>query len=66
MHQGEVLVALGTVDGDPAVQIEMHIFVDSKASWDHIGGNEALYAEGTPITRRERRGEQKATPRTTE
>jgi hypothetical protein len=32
-------VTLGTVDGDPGVQIEMHIFVGSRAPWDHIGGS---------------------------
>ncbi len=32
-------VALGTVNGDPGVEIEMHIFVGSKAPWDHIGGS---------------------------
>lgn len=31
-------VTLGCVDGDPGVEIEMHIFVGSKAPWDHIGG----------------------------
>ena len=31
-------VTLGSVDGDPGVRIEMHIFVGSKASWDEIGG----------------------------
>ncbi len=32
-------VTLGTVDGDPGVQIEQHTFVGSKAPWDHIGGS---------------------------
>jgi hypothetical protein len=32
-------VTLGSVDGDPGVDIAMHIFVGSKASWDHIGGD---------------------------
>ena len=31
-------LTLGCVDGDPGVTIEMHIFVGSKAPWDHIGG----------------------------
>ena len=31
-------MTLGSLDGDPKVQIEMHIFVGSKAAWDHIGG----------------------------
>jgi hypothetical protein len=32
-------VALGTVNGDPGVEINAHIFVGSKAPWDHIGGS---------------------------
>jgi hypothetical protein len=31
-------VTLGSVDGDPGIEIAMHIFVGSKAPWDHIGG----------------------------
>jgi hypothetical protein len=39
-HRGEVHgVTLGCVDGDPGVQIERHIFVGSRAPWDHIGGS---------------------------
>lgn len=46
VHGGQVHgVTLGSVDGDPGVQIAMHIFVDSKAPWDHIGGNAAQFAE---------------------
>jgi hypothetical protein len=41
-------VTLGSVDGDPGVQIEMHIFVDSKAPWDHIGGDAPQHAELPP------------------
>ena len=38
-HEDEVHgVTLGCLDGDPKVDIGMHIFVASKASWDHIGG----------------------------
>ena len=36
-------VTLGCVDGDPGVEIEMHIFVGSKAPWDHIGGTAPQY-----------------------
>ena len=32
-------VTLGSVDGDPGIDIAMHIFVGSKAPWDHIGGD---------------------------
>jgi hypothetical protein len=50
MHDQDVHgVTLGTVDGDPGVQIEMHIFVGSKAPWDHIGGT-ARQFEGPPST----------------
>ena len=38
-------VTLGSVDGDPGIEIAIHIFVDSKAPWDHIGGNAVQYAE---------------------
>jgi hypothetical protein len=44
VHDGEVHgVTLGCVDGDPGVQIEMHIFVGSRAPWDHIGGSAPQY-----------------------
>lgn len=38
-------LTLGCVDGDPGVEIEMHIFVGSKAPWDHIGGSAKQFAE---------------------
>lgn len=39
-HAGEVRgVTLGGVDGDPGVAIEKHVFVGSRAPWDHIGGD---------------------------
>ncbi len=40
-------VTLGCLDGDPGVEIEMHLFVGSKAPWDHIGG-EAIQFEEFP------------------
>lgn len=47
MHHDEVHgVALGTVNGDPGVEIEAHIFVGSRAPWDHIGGPARQYEEG--------------------
>ena len=46
LHNGDVHgLTLGCVDGDPGVEINMHIFVDSKAPWDHIGGNAKQYPE---------------------
>lgn len=41
-------LTLGCIDGDPGVEIEMHIFVDSRAPWDHIGGNAPRYPEHGP------------------
>jgi hypothetical protein len=47
IHEGEVRgVTLGSVDGDPGVQIERHIYVGSKAPWDHIGGSAPQFEEG--------------------
>jgi hypothetical protein len=40
-------LALGCIDGDPGVEIEMHLFVGSKAPWDHIGGKAPQYVENT-------------------
>jgi hypothetical protein len=42
-------VTLGCVDGDPQVEIEMHLFVGSKARWDHIGGATPQYEEHPPV-----------------
>jgi hypothetical protein len=39
-------ITLGTVDGDPGVEIAMHIHVASKAPWDHIGGDASQFMEG--------------------
>ena len=41
-------VTLGCVDGDPGIEIAMHLFVGSKAPWDHIGGDAPRYAEFPP------------------
>lgn len=41
-------VTLGTVDGDPGVQIEIHTYVGSKAPWDYIGGSAPQFEEGPP------------------
>ena len=46
MYQGKVQgITLGSVDGDPGIEIEKHIFVGSKAPWDHIGGDAPQYDE---------------------
>ena len=48
-HEGKVHgVTLGSVDGDPGVRIEMHIFVGSKAPWHEIGGCAFQFEEGPP------------------
>lgn len=45
-RDGEVHgVTLGCVDGDPGVRIERHIFVDSRAPWDHIGGDAPQFGD---------------------
>ncbi|MGJ8685896.1 MAG: GFA family protein [Spongiibacteraceae bacterium] len=41
-------VALGSVNGDPGIEISAHIFVASKAPWDHIGGEAKQYDEHQP------------------
>jgi hypothetical protein len=63
MHEGEVHgVTLGTVDGDPGVEIEMHIFVGSKAPWDHIGGDAPQHLEFPPAVGSTDDGLRSATP----
>ena len=49
VHGGKVHgVTLGGIDGDPGVQLQMHLFVGSKAPWDHIGGDAPQYREFPP------------------
>ena len=49
MHRGKVHgVALGCVDGDPQVEIGMHIFVGSKAAWEVIPEGAIQFDEGPP------------------
>jgi len=38
-------ITLGTVNGDPGVEIEKHIYIGSKAPWDHIGGPAPQFIE---------------------
>lgn len=48
-HDGQVHgVTLGCVNGDPGVQIAMHIFVGSRAPWDHIGGGAVQFESHAP------------------
>lgn len=52
MYRGQVHgVTLGTVDGDPGVEIEQHIFVGSRAPWDHIGGDAPQFNEHATMPR---------------
>lgn len=49
LYQGAVKgVTLGTLNGDPGVEISAHIFVGSKAPWDHIGGPAPQFIEWPP------------------
>lgn len=41
-------VTRGSLDGDPGVEIAMHIFVGSKAPWDHIGGDAPRFEKFPP------------------
>ncbi len=41
-------VTLGTIDGDPGLQLARHIYVGSRAPWDHIGGDVPQFEEGPP------------------
>lgn len=41
-------VTLGCVNGDPHVEIGMHIFVGSKATWEIIPDGVRRYEEGPP------------------
>ena len=46
LYQGTVMgVTLGTINGDPGIEIERHIFVGSKAPWDHIDGTAPQFEE---------------------
>ncbi len=48
-YKGEVNgISLGCVDGDPKIEIGMHIFVNSKASWEEIPEGVPQYAEWPP------------------
>lgn len=49
VHEGRIHgVSLGSVNGDPGLKLQRHIFVGSKAPWDEIGGDAPQYAEIPP------------------
>jgi hypothetical protein len=41
-------VTLGCVDGDPEIELGMHIFVGSKASWENLPEGVPQYEEWPP------------------
>lgn len=48
-YQGAIHgVTLGCVNGDPEVEISMHIYVGSKAKWEIIPAGVRHYEEGPP------------------
>ena len=46
-------VTLGCVEGDPKIELEMHIFVGSKANWESIADGIPQYDEWPPGIDRE-------------
>ena len=49
VHNGAVHgVTLGCVNGDPEIEIGMHIFVGSKAAWEKLPDNVVQFEEGPP------------------
>ena len=49
LHEGTVRgVTLGSIEGDPGIELQRHIFVGSRAPWDHIGGDAPQFEEGPP------------------
>ncbi len=50
IYQGAVHgVTLGCLNGDPKIEIGMHIFVGSKANWEIMPTGVQLFDEGLPI-----------------
>jgi hypothetical protein len=45
---GEVFVAAGTLDDDPGIRLESHIFVGSKAPWLDILDDKPTFEEYPP------------------
>jgi hypothetical protein len=41
-------VTLGCVNGDPEIELGMHIYVGSKATWEKIPDGVPQYQEGVP------------------
>jgi hypothetical protein len=52
LYNGNVIgVTLGCVDGDPEIELGMHIYVGSKARWEVIPDGVPQYQEGPPTQR---------------
>lgn len=47
-ERGITMVAMGSLDDDPGVRPEAHIYVGSKAAWDVIPGRAPCYEESAP------------------
>lgn len=45
---GMVIVRAGTLDDDPQMQPQCHVWVKAKAPWDHICDSITQYQEGFP------------------
>ncbi|HOW97065.1 MAG TPA: GFA family protein [Kiritimatiellia bacterium] len=45
---GMILIRAGTIDGDPGVRPEVHIWVGEKAPWHEIGDSLPRHTEGLP------------------
>ena len=49
IYKGDIHgVTLGCINGDPGVELERHIYVGSKASWDTIPEGVPQFEEGPP------------------
>ncbi len=48
-YKGDVFqITLGCTNGNPGVEIDRHIFVDSKAPWEVMPEGVTCYSEGPP------------------
>ena len=45
---GAYWVLAGSLDDDPGIEVAMHIFVGSRASWDEIAGDATQYQDDFP------------------
>ena len=53
-YQGKIHgVTLGCVDGDPEIELDMHLFTGSKAAWEIIPEGVLQYKEWPPVDKPE-------------